>query len=321
MDELDPILDEFINASNGKFDKAFWRNMFKYHTEKEYGAPKIIDGWAIKFYPYDKTGKRNDFKMLYSSESLPDERAVVDFKRIDLYPDGHSKTFPMQFVAGFFGLKQNHKTQALEPQIGWLVMPKDTSDKYASQIAHDQEYNSEIRIRVSEIPGEILKLPRINSLSVEFIDSIKIPAELSLIDISYLSLEGDISEKELNKIDSLFPYTIVSTSNHLIHSEFGNKTDYGFYTIDKISQEHWKYVDLYISGKEVVIPESFANKIIDRINIDCRDLTPENKQKIIDKFPNSYLTINDVRIENQQYHSSAKKRKERYEHWKLNNPD
>ena len=41
--ELEPILEEFVNASKGKVDKIFWRNMFKYHSQKKYGAPNIID--------------------------------------------------------------------------------------------------------------------------------------------------------------------------------------------------------------------------------------------------------------------------------------
>jgi hypothetical protein len=44
IDELEPLLKEFIKASKGKADKDFWRNMFKYHTLKVYGSPKSIDG-------------------------------------------------------------------------------------------------------------------------------------------------------------------------------------------------------------------------------------------------------------------------------------
>ncbi|RZK09605.1 MAG: DUF4419 domain-containing protein, partial [Flavobacterium sp.] len=32
IDSLEPLLKEFIEASKGKIDKDFWRNMFKYHT-------------------------------------------------------------------------------------------------------------------------------------------------------------------------------------------------------------------------------------------------------------------------------------------------
>jgi hypothetical protein len=80
--ELEPILKKFINTSKGYIDKNFWRNMFKYHSSKDYGAPNIIDGWIVKFFPYDKKGKRNNLSKLDGGESLPDEMVKVDLKYI-----------------------------------------------------------------------------------------------------------------------------------------------------------------------------------------------------------------------------------------------
>ena len=53
ISELEPLLEEFVKASKGEVNKDFWRNMFKYHSQKRYGAPNIIDGWIVKFFPYD----------------------------------------------------------------------------------------------------------------------------------------------------------------------------------------------------------------------------------------------------------------------------
>ena len=52
IDELKPILKQFIKASEGNADIKFWRNMFKWHTQKEYGTTNVIDGWIVKFFPY-----------------------------------------------------------------------------------------------------------------------------------------------------------------------------------------------------------------------------------------------------------------------------
>src|SRR5690606_21195718 len=60
--ELEPVLSEIIKSANGDIDITFWRNMFKYHSKEDYGAPKTIDGWIVKFFPYDKDGNRNDLK-------------------------------------------------------------------------------------------------------------------------------------------------------------------------------------------------------------------------------------------------------------------
>lgn len=48
---LEPLLEEFVKASKGKVDKDFWRNMFKYHSQKQYGAPNIIDGLDCQILP------------------------------------------------------------------------------------------------------------------------------------------------------------------------------------------------------------------------------------------------------------------------------
>lgn len=47
--ELKPILQEFINAFDGKADRAFWQRIYKYRTE--YGRVEI-NGWISKFFPY-----------------------------------------------------------------------------------------------------------------------------------------------------------------------------------------------------------------------------------------------------------------------------
>jgi len=77
-DEIEPILHEFIKTSKGEIDKKFWRNMFKYHSQKQYGAPKIIDGWIVKFFPYDKDGKRNNLKQLEGGGNFPADIAEAD---------------------------------------------------------------------------------------------------------------------------------------------------------------------------------------------------------------------------------------------------
>ena len=51
--EMRPVLKKIIETTQGKIDVAFWRNMFKVHTSKEYGDRGTADGWILKFFPYD----------------------------------------------------------------------------------------------------------------------------------------------------------------------------------------------------------------------------------------------------------------------------
>jgi len=47
--ELKPILQEFINAFDGKPDRGFWQRMYKYREEYQVLQ---MNGWLSKFFPY-----------------------------------------------------------------------------------------------------------------------------------------------------------------------------------------------------------------------------------------------------------------------------
>ena len=121
VDEMLPVLEKIKRASEGEVDKDFWRNMFKYHNYDGYlfcgASSPDIDGWIVKFYPYDEKGRRNDLEKLYEGDQhLPSEVLSVPLK-IDA---GAAKT-TLTLRAGFVGIAQDSKTQALRPEIGWLI--------------------------------------------------------------------------------------------------------------------------------------------------------------------------------------------------------
>ena len=133
IDELDPLLQEFINFSRGKVNMEFWRNMFKYHTVAKYGNPKVIDGWIVKFFPYDKTGKRTSLQEISAGDNLPNEMVKVDLQYINT-ADGKSTTTPLELWAGFVGLRQDPEDMGLTPQIGWMIRKKDSTTSSSTPI-------------------------------------------------------------------------------------------------------------------------------------------------------------------------------------------
>ena len=210
ISELEPLLEEFVKASKGEVNKDFWRNMFKYHSQKRYGAPNIIDGWIVKFFPYDKEGKRNNLKQLEGKNCLPDEIVKVDVKYQEVYGDAVKET-PLEFWAGFIGLEQNSKTFALRPQIGWMVRKKDVNKEgLKSKLSADAQkdgWGSGINIRVKEFPAVLLELKEIKRLDIQFIDTIDIPDEISKIKIGSLNLYGKITKEGIERIKRLLPDT------------------------------------------------------------------------------------------------------------------
>ncbi|MFV0269202.1 MAG: DUF4419 domain-containing protein [Draconibacterium sp.] len=203
--ELEPILAEFIKTSKGKIDKEFWRNMFKYHSQEKYGAPKIIDGWIIKFFPYDKDGKRNSLKDLKGSNNLPEEIVKVDLKYIEASGDT-TKTTLLELWAGFIGLEQDSCDFTLTPKIGWMIRKKDV-DNSGLKYQFKRQADSGISIRVKEIPDAIFELDEIYKLEISFVGDILIPDKLKEIKIEKLVLSGKIDNPEIDRIRKLFPST------------------------------------------------------------------------------------------------------------------
>lgn len=209
-DEIEPILNEFIKTSKGEIDEKFWRNMFKYHSQKQYGAPKIIDGWIVKFFPYDKDGKRNNLKQLEGGGNLPEEIVKVDLKYIESFGDS-TQTTPLELWAGFIGLEQNPNDFTLTPKIGWMIRKKDT-DNFGLKHQFEKQANEDfmgsgISIRVQEIPSAIFELKEIKNLEISFTDSILIPDKLKEIKIEKLKLSGKIDKSEIERISKMFPDT------------------------------------------------------------------------------------------------------------------
>ncbi len=215
-DELEPILNEFVKTSQKNVNKVFWRNMFKCHSQKKYGAPKIIDGWIVKFFPYDKYGKRNNLQQLEGSDNLPEEIVKVDLKYIELN-GGSSKTIPLELWAGFVGLEQNSADFTLTPKIGWMIRKKDAENIGLKQKFEDDNEWGGIAIRVKEIPKEIYELEEIKKLEISFIDKIVVPDQLKEVKIGKLILSGQIDETEIERIKNMFPNTqlIINGNNSM----------------------------------------------------------------------------------------------------------
>lgn len=204
-DRLEPIIDEFILASMGTINKLFWMDIFRFHRPDFYGVNEQIDGWIKSFFPYDKHGVASDFSPILIDD-MPDELVYVDFIWvIRNRPD--AGTYPMQFVAGFTGLSQNHQTMALRPEIGWAVAEASKEQQQHHRIPEEADVVSFSHI--TEVPPAVFKCKCI-SLDLHFQNQINIPLQLTKVDIYFLTLSGKISPKGIRRILRLFPNTEVT---------------------------------------------------------------------------------------------------------------
>lgn len=321
IDEIEPQLEQFIKASEGKIDKAFWRNMFKYHTERKYGLPLVIDGWIVKFFPYNNKRQRNNLKTIRTADNLPDERVAVDFKMITVHSNGTKTKVPMQFVAGFIGLKQDHKTMSLCPQTGWFVAPKDSVETYASQLEADSKRGEEIRLRVGKFPKQLLNISYSPFLSIDFLDSIEVPECLALADIEYMYLHGKITKKEEEKIAFLFPNTfLIINDKHYNLAKPGSVLPEDIhmhstkeFPTELLNETYIRRLDIHFYNI-IDIPDELASIKIDRMKLEGK-ISEEEEQRIVSLFPKTALVINNHFYPGTEYQTRYEERKTRIKDW------
>lgn len=303
IDELKPILKQFIKASEGHADTKFWRNMFKWHTQKEYGAPNIIDGWIVKFFPYDKDGKRFDLKTLTRDSNLPDEMAEADVRFVELYPDGSSTETMIELYGGFVGLEQNPENYALTPKIGWKVVKKDDTSTIKS-MKKNMEFG--LKLRVKEVPEALGKLDSIPSLTLYFKEGVRFPEWMKDVKIDYLCVFGEISKEEQKKLLDWYPSSMLRL-NDVMYDRRGDKTNVhvfnykvgsALYGIDSIGvlridnqktrpfRRLFSYNDGWVTVKDVKIPDD-VTKHVDTIIL--KNKAPRRMKQLQNQFPNTVI--------------------------------
>ncbi len=208
VDKLEGIIEEFIQASKGEINQAFWMNMFKVHTLDEYGHPEFIDGWITNFYPYDRKGNLTDFNKMKDlgiesiCENLPKEIVCVDFLYRELDDFGNIvREVPLEYWAGFVGLVQNQINYNLRPEIGWFVAHQEKSIRNES--SHGHSSNSRVYHDLVAFPRELLKNQKWDMLVLNFKDEIDIPWSILKLNIHMLELNGKIRTKDKLKLRCL----------------------------------------------------------------------------------------------------------------------
>lgn len=132
-DRLDPILEQFVAASQGNPDAEFWWNMaikgrpWNFHLLEvsggcgsPVGEPTKFDGWFLEFIPFDANWSRPE-KISYDHNLIPLMTSVPIIQYVD---DGAGNCLginALELRAGIVGLSQDNETMALRPEIGWLV--------------------------------------------------------------------------------------------------------------------------------------------------------------------------------------------------------
>ena len=238
VNDLTPILQEFVNASKGKVNTRFWQDIvMKYHPEQmtttirgcgprpKIDSTTIVDGWFLKFFPFCQDG-RTPLKVRHDYSRMLSEMSRVPFK-YRVIGSGQEKVYPMEFWTGFVGVEEDEKTLALRPKIGWMVMEAEPTDPVSCAFFHQQVMV--IVKDVSEIPAMALKLGGVGTLDVSFVDSIRVPDWIGDINVGSIRLEGKFDDATLSRVKQLLPDRVIDTLGEFITIDSGPDSKFNQY--------------------------------------------------------------------------------------------
>ena len=138
-DVVTPILDQFVAASKGHVEKAFWESMYKTHDSS--GGP-YLNGWVNTLFAYHaqgyngkeyvKTPVRNPFLDWQRSRSFggpTTDSFPMGLTRVPWKWDYYGNMIDMEFLGGFVGVSQDPVTRAVRPALGWAVRDPSVAPK------------------------------------------------------------------------------------------------------------------------------------------------------------------------------------------------
>ena len=215
VDDLEPILEEFVKASNGKPNTEFWRSIVKKYRPgdvrglncgMDMGATRF-DGWFLKFLPYDKSG-RTPSEVLMDHDMQP-EMVRTDYKYI-IFNDFTGEIeaqMMMEFWAGIVGMEVDPETFAMTPKLGWFTRVKQTEEELLAEFEKKDKEDSwdGLSLRVNKVPDIIRKMGRINKLSLIFDGKVVIPEWMDGKDIRSLEIRGSMTPDEEDALRKRFP--------------------------------------------------------------------------------------------------------------------
>jgi hypothetical protein len=138
VEPLQPVLDQFVAAAEGKVNRKFWDSIYKWQGPKGSGSPHV-SGWVLKLFPYLDNPEAKYTRLVGKANAAP---ALQRNPWLSAPPSRHGPgrdDFPslpakapflwkylgtdyeMEFVGGLMGIAQDSTTLSLRPEIGWAV--------------------------------------------------------------------------------------------------------------------------------------------------------------------------------------------------------
>ena len=211
VDELEPILKEFIDASKGSPNVEFWQDIVvKMRPDMIRGVgclplnPTEYDGWFLKLMPFDKNGRTPE-KVWANHEFMP-QIVSTGFKYIIDYGDGTSETFNMELYSGIVGMEQDNETFAFTPKLGWFIRMAQTEEEMVEETKMLARHGGiKLTLNGNGIPDYFRQIDYFEYLEIKFSGKIEIPEWLDSVKIDMFSVSGEATDEEKEALLERFP--------------------------------------------------------------------------------------------------------------------
>ncbi len=204
VSDLNPILEQFVEAAKGNPDQAFWQDIVMKNTPDRLrgGAcsdeePTQLDGWFLKFMPYDKDGNPTPSKIRHTYNNFPKQMASapVNYIVVDPFTGQVIESIPLELSGGIAGYMAD-ENGCVSFQLGWTV----TKSQKDLAIKKLKDSDGWVHLRVSKIPEELRVIKHYDLLQLDFTGKVEIPEWFYKLDIDLLIIKGNVSPAQKRKL-------------------------------------------------------------------------------------------------------------------------
>ena len=210
IDDLIPVLEEFVNAQEGRVNTVFWQSIVKKFRPGDlrglscfgFGVETEFDGWFLKFFPYDTNGRTP--ASVTSNHEMLSSISKVGFKFKIVNELGElQQEIPMELHAGIVGMEQDSKTFCLTPKIGWRVVRGTDDETLLEQLQKEMKFW--LSLDIEEVPQILSRLDSITNLTLRFKHKVVVPEWMDTMRTSRLRIVGTMSQAVEDSLKQRLP--------------------------------------------------------------------------------------------------------------------
>lgn len=212
VDDLIPILNEFVAAVNDTPNISFWKNIVIKDRPKEFqegGCSSLgitqVDGWFLKLMPFNKYGRTPE-KVDFNTDDMLPNMVCADFKYkiVDATDKVISET-PLEMMAGIIGVDVDTIANTMRPKIGWMICESENkNDLFIDKMNERLYYSQWLSLTIGKVPEVLKEIGYQKIVELTFKGDTDIPDWMRELRFDRLRLIGNFSEEQIARIKNLF---------------------------------------------------------------------------------------------------------------------